>query len=79
VIEASPEQKSQEQPIKSQLIALFKKPLKKYTFLYLLIWPLTSFTFIGVASFLPVILYRAGFAKTNRDIYETMLYQQLGI
>ena len=79
VLEASPVDKAEERKANSQIAALFRKPLRKFTLLYLIIWPLTSFTFIGVVSFLPVILIRAGVGKNDKDLYEILLYQQLGI
>lgn len=79
VVNASPKVKLSEKTIKAQLSALFRKPLRKYTLLYIFIWGLTSFTFIGVTSFLPVILIRTGYGESDADIYEMMLYQELGI
>jgi len=78
VVNASPKVKLSEKTIKTQLLALFRKPLRKYTLLYIFIWGLTSFTFIGVTSFLPVVLIRTGFGGNDVDIYTMMLYQELG-
>lgn len=78
VVNASPSKKLSEKPIKVQLLALFRSPLKKFTLLYIFIWGLTSFTFIGVTSFLPVILIRTGYGTSDADIYEMMMYQELG-
>lgn len=75
---ASPKHNAKEKSSKQQLLALTRKPVVKYTVLYIFIWFGTAFTFNGLANFLPVILTRAGFGQTNIDLYTMMLYQQLG-
>jgi putative MFS transporter len=78
ILSASPKHNAKEKSSKQQLLALTRKPVVKYTVLYIFIWFGTAFTFNGLANFLPVILTRSGFGQTNTDLYTMMLYQQLG-
>lgn len=66
-----------------QIKCLFRKPLKKLTFLYLSvfanqIWFFTAFTFSGVGAYMPEILRQAGQGgSANVDIYRSMFIQSL--
>ena len=77
IIEAGPEGKTSEKSPKQQFSAMFRKPLKKLTILYLFIWFGAAFPFTGMSSFIPVVLKRAHFGSSNADIYRIMLFQQL--
>lgn len=63
--------------VKEQVLMLFRKPLRFYTFLYIAIWGGTGFTFAGLSTFLPILLKRSGIGTSDESIYQLMLYQQL--
>ena len=65
-------------PSSEIFFVLFRKPLRRYTLLYIAIWSGIMFTFPTVFSFLPVILERSGFRRNSDESLAVMLYQQGG-
>lgn len=59
------------------LIILFKRPLKTFTILYIIIFAGINFSFSGINSFLPEILKRAHLEASKTQIYELIFFDQI--
>ena len=75
----SPDANFKERSSKELIFTLFRKPLRKYTVLYILIWSGICFTSGAINSFLPEVLKRSGFENSEDQIYEVIFYEQIGI
>lgn len=69
--------KKKHKTTKQQLLALFRKPLRMYTIVYILIWWNCTFALSAMANYMPVLMERVGLGLADEKIYESMFYQQL--